>query len=158
MQAGHTIRVVPSGAVAGVMARTDSAKGVWRSAAGQALVGVSSLSRMLSDSERAVLNARAINALRSVPWQEPIIWGMRTLAGSETYAGDFRYVPVRRLALFVWQSVARSPAPQGNANDETLWAEIRDVVSDFLHGLFLDGPLQERDPTRRMSCGATARP
>ncbi|HYJ83254.1 MAG TPA: hypothetical protein VEW26_10480, partial [Allosphingosinicella sp.] len=98
-----------SGAVAGLYARTDSSRGVWKAPAGTEAVvrGVRELEYVLTDAENGVLNPLGLNALRLFPAFGPIAWGARTLVGSDALASEWKYVPVRRLALFIEESLYR---------------------------------------------------
>jgi uncharacterized protein len=102
----------PSGTIAGLLARTDSSRGVWKSPAGAeaTLQGVTGLTLSLTDADNAQLNARGINALRAFPIRGFIAWGARTLAGDDAFASEFKYLAVRRTALFIEESVRRGTA------------------------------------------------
>ena len=93
----------PCGAVAGIMSRTDSARGVWKAPAGleARLTGVTALSVPLTDAENGQLNPLGINCLRAMPAAGRVVWGARTLEGSDRLASEWKYVPVRRTALFL---------------------------------------------------------
>ncbi len=93
----------PSGAVAGVIARNDETRGVWKGPAGvdASLRGVVTLATPLHDHQRGALNSAGINALQMLPGSRPVIWGARTLAGADEAASDWKYLPVRRLGLFI---------------------------------------------------------
>ncbi|MFF2043768.1 phage tail sheath C-terminal domain-containing protein [Kitasatospora sp. NPDC058170] len=140
---------VPCGAVAGVLARTDGVRGVWKAAAGleAGLVGVSDLSVRLSDGENGVLNPLGVNCLRSFPVVGRVVWGARTLAGADVLASEWKYLPVRRLALFVEESLFRGTQwVVFEPNGESLWAEVRLNVGAFMQQLFRQGALQGRSP------------
>ena len=145
--AGKTMTVAPCGAVAGVMARTDAQRGVWRPAAGTeaTLKGVSGLALKLSDSQNGELNALGVNGLRSFGRSAPVVWGARTLAGADQAASEWKYIPVRRLAFFVEASIQRGirwAAFEPNA--EPTWAKIRLNVGAFMDRLFRSGAFQGR--------------
>lgn len=136
---------VPCGAVAGVIARTDSNRGVWKAPAGldATLNGIDSLVTQLSDHENGFLNPLGINALRKFPVHENVIWGARTLRGDDASADEYKYLPVRRLALHIEESVSRGIAWAAFApNDEVLWAQLRLNVSAFMQSLFRQGAFQ----------------
>ncbi|HET6857000.1 MAG TPA: phage tail sheath subtilisin-like domain-containing protein, partial [Streptomyces sp.] len=119
---------VPCGAVAGVMARTDAARGVWKAPAGidAGLAGASGLSVALTDADNGDLNGKGINCLRSFRDTGSVVWGARTLRGADVLADEYRYVPVRRLTLFLEESLFRgSQWVVFEPNDEPLWAQIR---------------------------------
>lgn len=139
----------PCGTVAGLMARTDADRGVWKAPAGTeaTLRGVQRLDYDLSDPENGVLNPIAVNCLRTFPAYGQVIWGSRTLAGGDASSSDYRYVPVRRMADFLESSlliglkwVVFEP------NDEPLWSQIRLNVGSFLQDLFRKGAFAGRTP------------
>ncbi len=139
----------PSGAVAGVFARTDATRGVWKAPAGlEARVnGVGELAVKLTDAEQGQLNPLGINCLRSFPIAGTVVWGSRTLEGADRLASEWKYVPVRRLALFIEESLYRGTQwVVFEPNDEALWAQIRLNVGSFMHNLFRQGAFQGRSP------------
>lgn len=138
-----------SGTIAGLCARIDAARGVWKAPAGTeaTLVNVSQLDDVLTDAENGVLNPLAINCLRNFPVYGNIAWGARTLDGSDQQASDWKYVPVRRLALFLEESLFRGTKwVVFEPNDEPLWAQIRLNIGAFLHDLFRQGAFQGQTP------------
>lgn len=138
----------PSGAVAGIFARTDSQRGIWKAPAGldATLSGVSQLSVPLTDSEIGELNPLGINCLRTAPGVAPIVWGARTLAGDDRLASPWKYVPVRRTALYIEESLYRGTQwVVFEPNDQALWAQIRLNVGAFMHNLFVQGAFQGSD-------------
>jgi hypothetical protein len=138
-----------SGTVAGLYARTDSARGVWKAPAGTeaTLVGVQGFDYKLNDPENGTLNPLAINCLRNFPVYGNICWGARTLDGSDQQASEWKYVPVRRLALFIEESLFRGTQwVVFEPNDEPLWAQIRLNVGAFMHNLFRQGAFQGSTP------------
>lgn len=139
----------PSGAVAGVIARTDSERGVWKAPAGTEaqLVGVHSLTVDLTDRETGLLNPLGVNCLRVFPLAGPLVWGARTLEGSDALDSAWKYVPVRRLALHVEESLQRGLQwVVFEPNDESLWQQIRLSASSYLHTLFRQGAFQGSTP------------
>ena len=140
---------VPCGAVAGVMARTDTTRGVWKAPAGldATLVGVPELSASLTDAENGQLNPLGINCLRAMPAAGRVIWGARTLQGNDRLASEWKYVPVRRTALFIEESLYRGTQwIVFEPNDEPLWAQIRLNLGAFMHNLFRQGAFQGKTP------------
>ena len=140
---------VPCGAVAGVFARTDASRGVWKAPAGleATLVGVSQLSVSLTDAENGELNPLAINCLRTMPAVGSVVWGSRTLNGDDRLASEWKYTPVRRLALYIEESLYRGTQwVVFEPNDEPLWAQIRLNVGAFMHNLFRQGAFQGKTP------------
>ena len=140
---------VPCGAVAGVFARTDADRGVWKAPAGldAGLVNAPALTVPLSDAECGQLNPKAVNCLRPVPAAGRVVWGARTLAGDDRLASQWKYIPVRRLALFIEESLYRGTHwVVFEPNDEPLWASIRLNVGAFMHRLFRQGAFQGSTP------------
>lgn len=140
---------VPCGAVAGVMARTDTQRGVWKAPAGieATLRGVPELSVKLTDDENGELNPLGINCLRSFPVIGRVVWGSRTLRGADVLADEYKYIPVRRLALFIEESLFRGTQwVVFEPNDEPLWAQIRLNVGAFMHNLFRQRAFQGTTP------------
>jgi phage tail sheath protein FI len=138
-----------SGVMAGVYARTDSARGVWKAPAGTgaSLRNLQRLEYKLSDPENGVLNPLGINCLRTFDVYGNVSWGARTLEGSDQQASDWKYVPVRRFALFLEESLFRGTKwVVFEPNDEPLWAQIRLNVGAFMHDLFRKGAFQGTTP------------
>jgi phage tail sheath protein FI len=144
------LRPVPaSGTVAGVYARIDAQRGVWKAPAGLEanLRGVQQLELVLSDAQNGVLNPVGLNCLRFFRTAGNVVWGARTLVGSDQLASQWKYVPVRRLALFLEESLYRGTQfAVFEPNDEPLWAQIRLNVGAFMQGLFLQGAFQGVTP------------
>ena len=138
-----------SGTIAGLYARTDNERGVWKAPAGTDAVlrGVSELEYRLTDSENGTLNPLAINCLRTFPVFGTVCWGARTLDGSDQEASEWKYVPVRRLALYLEESLYRGTKwVVFEPNDEPLWAQIRLNVGAFMQNLFRQGAFQGKSP------------
>jgi phage tail sheath protein FI len=139
----------PSGAVAGVFARTDGERGVWKAPAGieATLLGVDDLSVGLTDNENGQLNPLAINCLRAFPVIGRVVWGSRTLRGADRLGSEWKYIPVRRMALYIEESLYRGTQwVVFEPNDEPLWSQIRLNVGAFMHDLFRQGAFQGRTP------------
>jgi hypothetical protein len=151
LQNNNLATFVPSGAVAGVIARTDAQSGVWKEPAGinATLAGVSQLSSILTDQENGELNPVAINALRTFAPGGPVVWGARTLQGADSAASQWKYIATRRLALFIEVSISRSLQwVVFEPNNESLWAQIRLSVGSFLQTLFRQGAFQGSTPNQ----------
>jgi phage tail sheath protein FI len=139
----------PCGAVAGIFARTDAQRGVWKAPAGQdaSLVAVPQLSVPLTDDENGELNPLGINCLRAFPVIGRVVWGARTLEGADRLASEWKYIPVRRTALYIEESLYRGTQwVVFEPNDEPLWAQIRLNVGAFMQGLFRQGAFQGKTP------------
>ncbi|GAB6192451.1 phage tail sheath family protein [Desulfocastanea catecholica] len=145
---GKEIYVGPSGAVAGLMARIDSTRGVWKAPAGTEadLRGVIGVEKRFSDGENGVMNPKAINTIRVFP-NGIVNWGARTMDGDDSFASEYKYIPIRRLALFLEESLYRGLRwVVFEPNDEPLWAQIRLNVGAFMHNLFRQGAFQGASP------------
>ena len=104
----RTLLVPPSGAIAGVYARTDGERGVHKAPANTDVRGVLGLERVLSDGQHGPLNLQGVDVLRIFPGTaQVIVWGARTTigSGSEPPITDFTYVNVRRLMIFIERSI-----------------------------------------------------
>lgn len=137
-----------SGTLAGVYARTDQARGVWKAPAGaEADLRGANIPVQLTNGENDELNKLGINALRTFPQIGNVVWGARTLAGSDRQASEWKYVPVRRLALYLEESLYRgSKWAVFEPNDDLLWAQIRSSFGAFMTGLFRQGAFQGTKP------------
>jgi phage tail sheath protein FI len=138
-----------AGALAGLFARTDAERGVWKAPAGTAatIFGATGLSYTLNDRENGTLNPLGINCLRTFPVVGTVNWGARTGRGADALADEYKYIPVRRLALFLEESLYRGTQwAVFEPNDEPLWAQIRLNLGAFMHTLFAQGAFQGRTP------------
>lgn len=145
LREGQIETFVPCGAVAGVFARTDVARGIWKAPAGidAAVAGVQGLSVSLTDRENGLLNPLGVNCLRNFPGVGTVIWGARTCRGSDQLSDEYKYVPVRRLALYIEESLFRGTKwVVFEPNDERLWSQIRLNVGAFMQNLFRQGAFQ----------------
>jgi hypothetical protein len=136
-------------AVAGVIARTDASRGVWKAPAGldATLNGVPRLSVSLTDQETGELNPLGINCLRVRPATGPVIWGARTRQGDDRLDSEWRYISVRRLALYIEESLYRGTQwAVFEPNDESLWAQLRLNTGAFMQTLFRQGAFQGQTP------------
>jgi phage tail sheath protein FI len=139
----------PCGTVAGIFARTDVQRGVWKAPAGldATLVDAPKLSVPLTDDENGELNPLGINCLRAFPVYGRVVWGARTLRGADQLADEYKYIPVRRTALYIEESLYRGLKwVVFEPNDEPLWAQIRLNAGAFLHNLFRQGAFQGKTP------------
>ncbi|MGH9606926.1 MAG: phage tail sheath C-terminal domain-containing protein [Terracidiphilus sp.] len=146
---GQLRTFAPSGVVAGVFAKNDGASGVWTAAAGisATLNGVQNMTYQLNDAENGMLNPLGLNCFRTFPIYGPVLWGARTLVGADALASQWKYIPVRRMALFLESSLYQGTQwVVFQPNDEPLWAAIRLNVSSFMQTLFLKGAFQGQTP------------
>lgn len=151
---GRSASFAPCGAVAGVIARTDGARGIWKAPAGQdaGLRGVEGFTNSLSapntrllltDDQIGVLNPTGINALRRLGVAGPVVWGSRTARGADVLASEWKYVPVRRLALYIEESLRDGMRwAVFEPNDEALWSQLRLSIEGFMQQLFRRGAFQ----------------
>lgn len=140
----------PGGTVAGIFARTDAQRGVWKAPAGTeaSLLGASQLALIMNDLENGELNQLGVNCLRSFPVTGRVVWGARTLKGADQLADEYKYIPVRRTALFIEESLYRGLQwVIFEPNDEPLWAQIRLNVGAFMQNLFRQGAFQGQSPS-----------
>ena len=162
--AGNRSRLFPPcGFMAGIYATTDASRGVWKAPAGidASLTGVSGLQYVLTDLENGSLNVQGVNCLREFKVYGDVVWGARTLQGNDQAASEWKYVPIRRLALFIESSLFNGTQwVVFEPNDETLWGQIRLNVGAFMQGLFLQGAFQGTTPQRAyfVKCDAENNP
>ncbi len=139
----------PCGIVAGLFARIDASRGVWKAPAGveATLSGVQKMTYELTDAENGALNPLGLNCARIFPIYGPVMWGARTLVGADADASEWKYIPVRRTALFIEESLYRGTKwVVFEPNDEPLWAQIRLNIGAFMHSLFRQGAFQGKTP------------
>jgi phage tail sheath protein FI len=138
-----------SGTMAGIYARTDTNRGVWKSPAGieATLSGVTDLDVILTDQQNGTLNPLGINCLRTFPIYGSTSWGARTTQGADAIGSEWKYIAVRRLALMLEESLFRGTKwVVFEPNDESLWAKIRMNIGSFLQSLFRQGAFQGTAP------------
>ena len=145
------------------MATTDGQRGVWKAPAGvdAAFTGVQALSVNLDDNANGQLNPLGINCLRNFPIYGRIAWGARTLRGADALGDEYKYIPVRRLALYIEETLYRSTQwVVFEPNDTPLWAQIRLNVGAFMQTLFRQGAFQGSTPQDAyfVLCDATTNP
>lgn len=149
LQENRLAEFAPCGAVAGIFARTDAQRGVWKAPAGleARLTGVQEMAYKLTDGENGKLNPIGVNCLRTFPVVGNVVWGARTLNGADVLASEWKYVPIRRLALYIEESLYRGTQwVVFEPNDEPLWAQIRLNVGTFMQDLFRQGAFQGSSP------------
>jgi phage tail sheath protein FI len=149
LRKGQVRDFAPAGAIAGVIARTDLQRGVWKAPAGlEATVsGVTGLAVRLTDPENGELNPLGVNCLRTMPAAGVVVWGTRTMVGDDRLASQWKYLPVRRTALFIEESLYRGTQwAVFEPNDEPLWAQLRLNLGVFMHDLFRQGAFQGSSP------------
>lgn len=150
---GQQIELPPSGYAAGIYSRTDLNRGVWKAPAGLQTTllnttGVVPRGRM-TDARQGMLNPKGINCIRGFPGEGLVIFGARTLVAENTAFEQWKYVPVRRTALFIEQSLYASLGwAVFEPNDEPLWSALRTTVTDFMLSLFNQGAFEGSKPSQ----------
>jgi uncharacterized protein len=153
----------PSGFVAGIYAATDASRFVWKAPAGidASLTGEAGLTTVLTDTQNGILNVQAINCIRNFRVYGDVVWGARTLRGNDQVGSEWKYVPIRRLALFLEQSLYEGTQwVVFEPNDEPLWSQIRLNVGSFMQGLFGQGAFAGSSPQQAyfVKCDAENNP
>ena len=140
IRVGNLTRVIGAGgAIAGLMARTDANRGVWKAPAGieAGINTVSGLNVVLTDAQNGVLNKLGVNCIRVLPTGTVVNWGARTMDGNDDVGSEWKYIPIRRFALFLEESLYRGTRwAVFEPNDEPLWAKIRLNINAFMASLF----------------------
>jgi uncharacterized protein len=162
---GQLDNFAPGGTIAGIFAQTDMTAGVWKAPAGVEAVmqGVSGFSLgghagALTDADSERLNPAGINSLRNFTGIGRVVWGARTLNGTDVLASEWKYIPVRRLGLYIEESVLRGTRwPVFEPNGEALWAQIALGVGTFMQTLFTQGAFQGTTPQQAyfVKCDST---
>ena len=133
----------PSGAVAGIYARSDSERGVHKAPANEVLRNVTKLEINLSNADQGPLNLAGINCLRSFAGRGNLVWGARTLASDPTW----KYVNIRRLFIYLEKSIEEATQwVVFEPNNGMLWARVKQTISNFLTNVWRDGALMGTSP------------
>lgn len=141
----------PSAAVAGIYARVDRQRGVWKAPANEGVLQTLAPTVDISQERQARLNVdatsgKSINAIRSFAGRGILVWGARTLAGNDN---EWRYVNVRRLFIMIEESTkAASAFAVFEPNDANTWLKVRGMIESFLYGLWEQGALQGSTPAQ----------
>jgi uncharacterized protein len=139
----------PSGAVAGIYAATDAARGVWKAPANSSLTDVIEpmikIDNLRQDSLNVDVNGgKSVNAIRSFAGMGTLVWGARTLAGNDN---EWRYVSVRRFFIMVEESVKKSTSwAVFEPNDANTWVKVRGMIENYLTDKWRDGALAGATP------------
>lgn len=139
----------PCGFIAGIYAATDASRGVWKAPAGinASLTGALGLQYVINDLQNGQLNPLGVNCLRQFPNFGNVVWGARTIAGSNALGSQWMYVPIRRLALFIESSLYMGTQwAVFEPNAEPLWGQVRMSIGTFMQGLFLQGAFAGTTP------------
>jgi uncharacterized protein len=158
----------PSGMIAGIYANTDAARGVWKAPAGisASLSGAVGLTApgtngapiALNDGDSGQLNPLGVNCLRNFPVVGNVVWGARTMAGADALSSAWKYVPIRRLARYIEQSLFQGTQwVVFEPNAEPLWSQIRLDVGAFMQELFSQGAFAGTSPAQAyfVQCDST---
>ncbi len=132
----------PSGAIAGLYARTDGQAGVWQAPAGTeaVLTGAYGPSVVLSDDQHGILNPLGLNVIRKFPIYGTVSFGSRTIDGADALGSEWKYIPVRRTASYILRSLSEGLRwAVHKPNGEVLWSQIRVNATAFMQGLFRQG-------------------
>ena len=150
IRVGGLTRVIGAGgAIAGLMARTDATRGVWKAPAGidAGLNTVTGLNVVLTDAQNGVLNKQGVDCIRVLPNGSIINWGARTMDGDDDTGSEWKYIPIRRFALFLEESLYRGTRwAVFEPNDEPLWANLRLNINAFMTSLFRQQAFQGTSP------------
>ena len=138
------IDMPPSGAIAGIYARVDAERGVWKAPANVSINSVIAPTIKITNQGQSTLNVdatsgKSINAIRNFTGKGTLVWGARTLAGNDN---EWRYVPVRRLYIFAEESIKKATEfVVFEPNDANTWLRVKTMIENFLAGLWRDGAL-----------------
>jgi phage tail sheath protein FI len=149
LQENRPRNVPPCGFVAGIYSNTDANRGVFKAPAGvdASLSGILGVTEVLTDMQNGTLNQQAINCIRTFPVYGTVVWGARTLRGNDEIGSEWKYIPVKRMALFIEESLFRGTKwVVFEPNDEPLWAQIRLNIGAFMQNLFRQGAFQGSTP------------
>ena len=156
---GEKLMIPPCGHVAGVWARTDGVRGVYKAPANEELMGTVGLGYLAADGDSDLLNPDGINIIRGFTGRGTRIWGARTLAVNT--APEWKYVNVRRLFNYVEASILNGTNwAVFEPNDEILWGQLRVSVGNFLTGVWRSGALFGSTPDAAffVKCDADTNP
>lgn len=148
LEDGLVREFTPSGVIAGIFARTDAERGVWKSSAGNEAVlkGTVDLAVNLTEDENGILNSLGLNCLRNFS-SGIVIWGSRTSVREDNSASQWKYIAVRRTALYIEQTLEQNLGwVIFEPNDEPHWAKIRMSVGSFMQNLFKQEAFQGSSP------------
>jgi uncharacterized protein len=138
-----TLQLPPSGFAAGIYARSDIARGVHKAPANEVVLGITRFLQNVTFDRQAVLNPEGINALRFFPGRSNRVWGARTMSSDP----EWKYVNVRRLFIYLEHSIDNSTQwAVFEPNNEALWANIRQTITDFLLVTWKTGALMGTKP------------
>lgn len=132
----NSAAIPPSGSIAGIYARSDNSRGVWKAPANEVVSACVGLDCAYTAGEQDILNPRGVNLIRSFPGQGIKVWGARTLSSS----GQWKYINVRRLFIFLEESIkANTSWVVFEPNDTALWLRVKRTIEVFLSGMWKNG-------------------
>lgn len=143
------VTLPPSAAMAGVYARVDRQRGVWKAPANESVWAVIKPTEKINHEDQELLNVdpdagKSINAIRQFAGKGTLVWGARTLAGNDN---EWRYVPVRRLFSVVEEATKKASSfAVFEPNDATTWLKVKGMIDAYLYGLWEQGALQGSTP------------
>ncbi|MGC9948386.1 MAG: phage tail sheath subtilisin-like domain-containing protein [Bryobacteraceae bacterium] len=159
---GNPFILPPSGYVAGIYAATDSSRGVWKAPAGYATTLLDTTgvvpTGLMTDTRQGVLNLIGVNCIRSFPGAGTVVFGARTLVSANQALQQWKYVPVRRMALFIEQTLKTNLTwVIFEPNDDPLWVAIRISIESFMLSLFNQGAFAGTTPSDafQVKCDST---
>ncbi|MEL6560650.1 MAG: phage tail sheath C-terminal domain-containing protein [Bacteroidota bacterium] len=145
----NTVTIPPSSSIAGIYAKTDRDRGVWKAPANVSVNNISGPSILVTAEEQGDLNVdantgKSINVIRNFTGKGSLVWGSRTLAGNDN---EWRYVPVRRLFIFIEESIKKATEPTVfEPNDANTWSKLKGLIENFLTSLWREGALAGAAP------------
>ncbi|MEX3788823.1 phage tail sheath family protein [Paraburkholderia sp. BR14374] len=140
----RNVSIAPSGHIAGIYARVDNDRGVYKAPANEEILSIFDISQDVNKREQELLNPVGINALRFFPQRGNRVWGARTLSSESAW----KYVNVKRIFIYVEASIDYGTQwVVFEPNDEPLWARVRQTISDFLATTWRSGALQGTKPS-----------
>ena len=156
--ADQRVELPPSAAMAGIYARVDRDRGVWKAPANVSLSSVIGPTKQITNDDQELLNVdatsgKSINAIRAFPGKGTLVWGARTLAGNDN---EWRYVNVRRLFIMIEESAKKATNfAVFESNDTTTWLKVKGMLESYLYGLWEQGALQGANPESAyyVACG-----
>ena len=150
----HAAYFPPSGAMAGIYARSDNERGVHKAPANEVVRGCTGLSCSYNTGEQDILNPLGVNLIRAFPGRGIRVWGARTISSN----GLWKYVNVRRLFIYVEESIkANTNWVVFEPNSEALWSRVTRTIANFLATCWRDGALAGSSPDQAffVECGPT---
>lgn len=149
LNTAYTLNLYPGASMAGIYARVDRDRGVWKAPANVSVNGIYEPAVLVTPAEQADLNVdatsgKSINAIRPFAGKGTLVWGSRTLAGNDN---EWRYVPVRRFFNFMEESIKKATEPSVfEPNTQATWTRLKAMIENFLTQLWSAGALAGGTP------------